>query len=111
MGVRAIIFRLAALLVLLSSASDYFAYDLCDPGASMSSAGPELLLTHTAHAITLPLARTTDLPDDHCLCCSPSIAPQSVIVEPIALISSAFQCQSLFPPLADRQVFKLPPRS
>jgi hypothetical protein len=69
MRMQAIILRLAALLVLVSSACDYCAFDLNDPGAPMSRPGV-LLLVATDHAICPLAVRMSDLPDDRCMCCS-----------------------------------------
>jgi hypothetical protein len=66
MGIRAIMFRLAALLVLLSSAGDYCAFDLYDSEASMSR--PRLVIFSLGHA-TGPVVAPSTLPDDRCPCC------------------------------------------
>jgi len=73
---RAITLRLVALIVLLTSASDYYAFDRLDPSAPMNSAGLEAIPDLVPQTATTANLRTTDLPDDCCLCCSPWIAPQ-----------------------------------
>ena len=63
--------RLAALIVLLASASDYWAYDRWDPAAPMNSSGPEAISLFASRAASTLSLHRANLPDDHCLCCSP----------------------------------------
>ena len=84
-----ITFRLAALIVLITSASDYWAYDQWDPTAPMNSSGPEaiaIFASNTPSAVSLHCA---NLPDDHCLCCSPSVAPPAPVLPQAGFGSSA----------------------
>jgi hypothetical protein len=111
MRIHAIILRLAALLVLLSSVCDYCAFDLYDSEASMSRPGPMLLANNAGKAIGQAKVRTSDLPDDHCLCCSPSIASQVVTLESPLLISSTVANQAIYPLFAEAQLIERPPRS
>ena len=111
MSARAIIFRLAALFVLLSSASDYSTYDLYDPSASMSLPGPALLLSAAAHPIALAERSTTNLPDDHCLCCCPSIALQRMSLESRVLILSVRERRVVQALVSDRHIIERPPRA
>ena len=111
MRVRATIFRLAALFVLLSSASDYSTYDLYDPAASMSSPGPTLILTPTVHTVSLTASSAKSLPDDYCLCCAPSIALRSISLEGPVLISSIPEGEGVQALISDRFVIDRPPRS
>jgi len=59
--------RLAALIVLLTSASDYWAYDQWDPTAPMNSTGPDAIAVFASHTTSTVSLRCIDLPDDHCL--------------------------------------------
>ena len=72
--------RLAALLVLLTSFSDYWAYDRWDPAAPMNACGPEAVAAFDFHAPSGACLRSTNLSDDHCVCCSPVIAPPAPVV-------------------------------
>jgi hypothetical protein len=110
MRIQPIIWRLVALLVLLSSACDYCAFDLYDSEASMSRPGPVLFgdRGQDSHAVA---AKTSDLPDDHCLCCSPIIVSQSAKLEGPFLISSTLENRVIQPPIPEAQVIEQPPRS
>jgi hypothetical protein len=110
MRLSATIVRLAALLVLISSVCDYCAFDLNDPEAPMSQPGP-LLIVQRVLTAGAAAVRTSDLPDDHCLCCTPGIAAQPVTVQSPFLISSTVEHHALQPPIISTCVRKLPPRS
>src|SRR3984957_11440146 len=72
--------RLAALVVLLTSFSDYWAYDRYDPSASMNSSGSEAIAVLDWHAPSGVAWRSVNLPDDHCVCCSPLVAPPAPVL-------------------------------
>jgi hypothetical protein len=110
MRIQAIVLRLAALLVLLCSACDYCAFDLYNPEASMSRPGPELF-SDTDRAFCPSTVRTSDLPDDQCLCCSPSIPPQASILDSPLLTSPALENRPSQPPIPDVPAIERPPRS
>jgi hypothetical protein len=67
--------RLASLIVLLVSGSDYWAYDRWDPTAPMNSSGPQALALFVSQVASGVSLRCSNLPDDHCLCCSPLVVP------------------------------------
>jgi hypothetical protein len=104
---RKSILRLAALLVLLSSVCDYCAFDRYDQEASMSRPVPALL-GDTGMAIC-PV--TTDLPDDRCLGCSPSIAPEAATIEGPVLTSFVIENRPHQPPIPEAQLIERPPKS
>jgi hypothetical protein len=101
--------RLVALIVLLTSAADYSAFDPWDPSAPMNSAGvaviqclvPQMGMTASA----------TDLPDDHCLCCSPWIAAKSPALPRAVLSLSAAQSVVADIPSTDPYLIERPPRA
>jgi hypothetical protein len=76
MRLSAIAIRTTALVVLLTSFSDYWAYDRWDPAAPMNSCGSSAVsAVFDLDAPPGAALRSTDLPDDHCACCSPTLAP------------------------------------
>jgi len=79
---RAIPIRLVALIVLLTSACDYVAFDRWDPSAPMNSMRLEVIPDLVPKTATTVSVHTVDLADDHCLCCSPWIAPQRPALPP-----------------------------
>jgi hypothetical protein len=103
MRIQGVILRLLALLVLVSSACDFCTFDLFDPGAAMSSPGPR--------SISLPAAQASDLPDDHCLCCSASIPSPAVTLESPWLISSDVESSAIQAPIPEGRIFEQPPRA
>jgi hypothetical protein len=105
-----IVVRLAALLVLISSVSDYCAFDVNDPEALMNQTA-RVVIVQTVLAVNAPLLRTSDLPDDHCLCCSPGFASQPVTLQSPCLISSSVEHHAVQPPTISIRVRKLPPKS
>jgi hypothetical protein len=91
MRFRTITIRLAALIVLLASASDYWMYDRSDPTAPMNAASEGTAAMVRQSVLTATL-QTIDAPDDHCLWCSPSIAARPPVLprsEAISFISRA----------------------
>jgi hypothetical protein len=82
--------RLVALIVLLTSVSDYWAYDRWDCTAPMNSPGPETMAVIALQKVQTVSLRGASLPDDHCLCCSPLMA-RSAPVLPLPCLSSLLQ--------------------
>jgi hypothetical protein len=112
MRVQAIAVRIVALIVLISSLFDYIAYDMYDPSALMSSAGSEAFVTSIVpHRLTSVEARTTDLPDDQCLCCSPTIAPPRPVFEMPDLIACVVQTGLAALPCSEPVTIERPPRA
>jgi hypothetical protein len=72
--------RLAALVVLFTSFSDYWAYDRFDPTAPMNSSGADALAVLDLFAPPGVGLQSANLPDDHCVCCSPLVAPPAPVV-------------------------------
>ena len=107
MGIQTIILRLAALLVLLSSACDYCAFDMFDSEASMSLPGP--VIVSSGHATGAAVA-TSNLPDDRCLCCSPSIPSQAATLERPLLISTTVEDRAIRSSCAPISAIEQPPR-
>jgi hypothetical protein len=103
MRIQGVMLQLVALLILASSACDFCAFDLYDPGASMSCPGPL--------SISLPAARASDLPDDHCLCCSASIPSPAVTLASPWLISSEMESSAVQAPIPEGRSFEQPPRA
>jgi hypothetical protein len=103
--------RLVAWIVLITSAFDYVAFDLSDPAAPMSSAGREVAVGIVPPQLSPVQARTTDLPDDRCLGCSPSIAPKSPIVRTSDLISFVVENKTASLPSSEPASIERPPRA
>ena len=80
---RLIIIRLVALVVLFTAASDYWAYDRWDPDAPMNASGPEAVAVFTAVGASNTSLLSANLPDDHCLCCSPLVVPPAPVLPQI----------------------------
>jgi hypothetical protein len=110
MRIRATFSQLVAALVLLLSACDYCAFDMYDSEASMSQAVP-VLFRSMGHTVQIATVRTIDLPDDHCLWCSPSIASQAAILESPFLISSNFEIQANQPLIPEALMIERQPKS
>jgi hypothetical protein len=106
MRIQPIVLRLAALVVLLCSVCDYCAFDRYDLEASMSRPGP-VLLGDTGMGICCV---TKDLPDDRCLGCSPSIAPQAPTLEGPVLTSFIAQDRAIQFPIPEAPIIERPPR-
>jgi hypothetical protein len=124
MRLSAIAIRLTASIVLLASFSDYWAYDRWDPTAPMNSSGSAAIPVFDLHGPSGASLHSTDLPDDHCACCSPIVAPPAPVV-PLPSLSAAstvglasnFACalsmpvaSSPSPPFSDPMGFGLPLR-
>jgi len=91
MRIQALTMRLVALIVLLTSASDYSAFDRFDPSVPTNSAGLEAIPHLVSKSATRASLHTTDLPDDHCLFCSPWIAPRRSVLAQFSLSSPVAQ--------------------
>ena len=108
---RGVIIRLIALLVLVTSGFDYCAFDVWDPTAPMSLTRSEairdLLPGHQTSVTNL----TSELPDDQCLGCAPSVLPRPLIVHRVTLEASAFQPAEVPVHSSDRFNPKRPPRA
>src|SRR5215469_18017636 len=90
MKLSTIALRLIALIVLLTSFSDYWAYDRWDPTAPMNSSGPEAIAALNLRVPSSASVQCADLPDDNCACCSPLMAPPApVIPQPALNLQSA----------------------
>jgi hypothetical protein len=102
--------RAVAVLLLITSAFDYCAFDLEDPSAPMSSvrseAIPDLVPDQQASAKIV----TSELPDDRCLCCSPGISPRPPVLFRVTLNSLVFPTCEIAVPSNDPVVFERPPR-
>jgi hypothetical protein len=109
MRIQAIVVRLAALLVLVSSACDCCAFDLNDPEAPMNRPG-SVLVVQAVLAVNCAVVKTSDLPDDHCLCCSPGIVSPTATFESPFLISSTVENRAQ-PTIPEVQMIERPPRS
>jgi hypothetical protein len=81
--------RLAALLVLLTAFSDYWAYDRWDPTAPMNSLGSEAVEAVNLHPPSGVHFHSANLQDDRCICCSPLLAPKAPVVPPPTLSASS----------------------
>jgi hypothetical protein len=108
---RVVIIRLVALLVLVTSGFDYCAFDVCDPTAPMSLTRSEAIHDRVADYQTSVKNLPSELPDDQCLGCAPSILPRPLIVHRVTLEAFAFQSTEARVPLSDRVILKRPPRA
>src|SRR5580700_6532800 len=88
---RVVMIRLVAVLVLVTAAFDYCAFDVLDPTAPMSSAQsgpvPDLASRHQPPAAI----QAAESSDDHCLCCAPGISSRLVVLHRVILASLIFQ--------------------
>jgi hypothetical protein len=85
MRLRIFTIRITALAVLLSSFSDYWAYDRFDPAAPMNSSGVDAVAAFNlrADAPACVGLHSANLPDDHCIYCSPLVRqPGPVVAQP-----------------------------
>jgi hypothetical protein len=103
--------RLVALTVLLTSASDYSAFDRFDPSAPMSSARAEAVTHLVSQPATLASLRTNDLADDHCLFCSPWIASRRSVLAQSSLSAAVTQSPKVVLPSAKPIRIERPPRA
>jgi hypothetical protein len=108
---RGVIIRLIALLVLVTSGFDYCAFDVWDPTAPMNLTRPEEFRALVPDYQTSVQNVTSQLPDDQCLGCAPSVLPRLLMVHRITLEESAFQAAEVPLPLNDRFIPKRPPRA
>src|SRR5258708_4365737 len=103
--------RIVALVVLLSAAADYCAFDRWDPTAPMSAAGLESTFSLTPHAAMKGSLHTPSSPDDHCLCCAPCIAQNGPTVAGAGISSYMTPGGSANLPFRDPFRIKRPPRA
>jgi len=97
-------------MVLLTSVSDYWAYDRWDPAAPMNAPGPEAMTTFVSNAALNVTLYSTTLPDDHCLCCSPWVAPPPPVLPRCRASSSVAQAISAFIPTRNPARIERPPK-
>ena len=104
--------RLIAIIVLLSGAADYFAFDVTDPLAPMSAAGaPGFISQCVKNHLSSTAIRHPDGADDGCICCAagfPAHRVEFLVAEVIAAMNALY-----IPALSDPQVvrFDPPPRA
>ena len=108
---RGLIIRLVALLVLITSACDYCAFDVWDSTAPMSLTRSEAIrdLVPDHHMSVRNV--TSALPDDQCLGCAPSILPRPPILHRVTLEAPVFQAAATPVPFGNRFIPKRPPRA
>ena len=108
---RVVIIRLVALLVLITSGCDYCAFDVWDPTAPMGLTRSEAIRDLGPYHQTSVKNVTSELPDDQCLGCAPSILPRPLVVHRAALEASAFRAAEVPVSSSDRFIPKRPPRA
>jgi hypothetical protein len=111
MPLRAILFRLVAVLVLITSAFDYYSFDVWDPTAPMSSTRSEIIRDLISHHQTSAKIGTSDLADDQCLGCAPGISPRPPVLHRISLNSFVFQALEAAVASSDLLLIDRPPRA
>ena len=111
MSHRGVIIHLIALLVLVTSGFDYCAFDVWDPTAPMSLTRSEAMRDLFPGQQTSVTNVTSELPDDQCLGCAPSILPRPLVVHRVTLEASAFQAAEAPLPFNDPFIPKRPPRA
>jgi hypothetical protein len=111
MLLRAVLIRLVALFVLITSAFDYCAFDVWDPTAPMSSAQSEAIRDLVPHHQTSAKIRISELADDQCLGCAPGISPHPLVLHRVAVNSFVFQSAKVSAPSSDPVIPKRPPRT
>jgi hypothetical protein len=110
MRFQAVTIRMVALIVLLASASDYSAFDRFDPSAPMNAAGLEAIPYLVSRTAALVGLRTNNLPDDHCLFCSPWIAPRRSFLAQSSLSTALTQRPKIVLPSSQPFRIERPPR-
>jgi hypothetical protein len=108
---RANTIRLIAIVLLLAAAFDYFAFDVWDPSAPMNSAASGAIPGVVPQTVTTTTVRTPDLPDDHCLGCSPWIAPPRPLLPQVSFSSSVTQGPKAALASNDPDRMERPPRA
>jgi hypothetical protein len=108
---RSIPFRLVALIVLLTAASDYSHFDQVDPCAPMNSAGVEAIVGPAPQSPLTVNLRVINLPDDRCLFCTPWIQPQPPTLSRVILTSRVTQSAKISLPSSDPVLIELPPKA
>lgn len=104
--------RLIALMVLLSGAADYFAFDVGDPLAPMSAAGTYSFFgTRTSHHMSRTTAGQTDAHDDGCICCAAAFTAHTVEFLAAEVIATMNALSVFYP--SDPQLVRVdpPPRA
>jgi hypothetical protein len=110
--VRHTALRLVALIVLLSGAADYCAFDLSDPLAPMSASGtPSAIVAGANRHMTQTSIRLTDTQDDRCICCAAGFPAHPIVLRGAAMIAIVNHVSVLRP--CDPQLvrFDPPPRA
>src|SRR5215469_18040366 len=102
--------RVAALIVPLTSVSDYWAYERWDQAASMNAPGPEAMTMFVSKAALSVSLYSTTLHDDHCLCCSTWAAPLPPVLPRCRSTSSVAQAAITFIPAPNPARIERPPR-
>jgi hypothetical protein len=106
-----LITRLVALIVLVMSACDYCAFDLWDQTAPMRLTRSEAIRTLVPdHQMSVKNV-TSELPDDQCLGCAPSIMPRPLIVHRVTLDALLVRTAEVPVPSSDRFIHKRPPKA
>jgi hypothetical protein len=108
---RVVIIRLVALLVLVTSACDYCAFDLSDQTAPISLTRSKAIGDLVPDRQSSVQNLTTELPDDQCLGCAPSILPRPLTVHRVTPDAFVFQASEAPVPLSNRFIPKRPPRA
>jgi hypothetical protein len=108
---RGVILRVIALLVLAASGFDYCAFDVRDPTAPINLTRSEAIRDLSPDYQNLVTSVTSELPDDQCLGCAPSLLPRPLILHRVTLEASAFQAAETPLPSGDRSIPERPPRA
>jgi hypothetical protein len=104
--------RLIAIIVLLSGAADYFAFDVTDPLAPMSAAGtPSFISQYAKHHLSSTAIRHPDGADDGCICCAAGFPAPPIMLRGTAIIAIMNTASVLRP--CDPQLVRVdpPPRA
>jgi hypothetical protein len=89
-NVRVATFRLIALIVLLTGAADYLAFDVGDPLAPMNALGtPGFTAGSISHRMNPPAVRQTDSQDDRCICCAAGFPAQQIVLRGVVEVATA----------------------
>jgi len=88
--VRRVALRLIALMVLLSGAADYFAFDVSDPLAPMNaSPAPGFTSGSISHRMNPAAVGHSDSQDDRCICCPATFPAQQIGFRGVVVIATA----------------------
>lgn len=110
MRLGTITIRLVALILLLVSVSDYWAFDQWDATAPMNASGPEAMEVMASQKAQTARLHSAALPDDHCLCCSPVVAPARAASSATQLLLTSAS-GGLLDPIGSIDDMRLPPFS